>query len=66
MKENPNIIVTFLAEGISRIKINEPGNYNALSLKTTMNNLAIELNWKLNNYELVHGKYLADHKIIIN
>ncbi len=31
-----------------------------------MNNLTIELNWELNNYELVHGKYLADHKIIIN
>ena len=34
MEENPNIIVTFLAEGISRIKLNEPGNYNALSSKT--------------------------------
>ena len=33
MKENSNIIVTFLTEGISRIKINEPRNYNALSLK---------------------------------
>ena len=34
MKENPNIIVTFLTEGISRIKLNEPSNYNALSSKT--------------------------------
>ena len=34
MEENPNIIVKFLAEGISRIKLNEPGNYNALSSKT--------------------------------
>ena len=33
MKENPNITVTFLDEGISRIKINQPGNYNALSFK---------------------------------
>jgi enoyl-CoA hydratase/carnithine racemase len=34
MEENSNIIVKFLAEGISRIKLNEPGNYNALSSKT--------------------------------
>ena len=34
MEENPNIIVKFLAEGISRIKLNEPGNYNALSSRT--------------------------------
>jgi len=34
MKENPNIIVTFLAEGISRIKLNESSNYNALSSST--------------------------------
>ena len=34
MEENPNIIVKFLAEGISRIKLNEPGIYNALSSKT--------------------------------
>ena len=33
MKENPNIILTFLAEGVSRIKLNEPSNYNALSSK---------------------------------
>tara|TARA_Y100000590_G_scaffold341985_1_gene390341 strand:- start:967 stop:1755 length:789 start_codon:yes stop_codon:yes gene_type:complete len=31
MKEKPNIIVTFLAGGISRIKLNQPNNYNALS-----------------------------------
>ena len=34
MKENPNIIVTFLTEGISRIKLNDPSNYNALSSRT--------------------------------
>ena len=33
MKENANIILTFLDEGISRIKLNDPGNYNALSSK---------------------------------
>jgi len=33
MKENPNIILTFLDEGISRIKINDASNYNALSSK---------------------------------
>ena len=33
MKENPNIILTFLSEGISRIKLNDPSNYNALSSK---------------------------------
>jgi len=34
MKENSNIIVTLLTKGISRIKLNEPSNYNALSSKT--------------------------------
>jgi len=33
MKENSNIILTFLDEGISRIKINDRSNYNALSSK---------------------------------
>ena len=33
MKENSNIILTFLDDGISRIKINDPSNYNALSSK---------------------------------
>jgi len=33
MKENPNIILSFLPEGISRIKLNDPSNYNALSSK---------------------------------
>jgi len=33
MKENANIILTFLDEGISRIKINDTSNYNALSSK---------------------------------
>ena len=47
MKENPNIIVTFLAEGISRFIINEPGNYNALSLKNI--NSLIDIFKSLNN-----------------
>lgn len=34
MKENSNIIVTFLTKGISRIKLNNPSNYNALSSRT--------------------------------
>jgi len=33
MKENANIILTFLADGISRIKISDSSNYNALSSK---------------------------------
>ena len=33
MKNNPNIIVTSLEGGISRINMNEPGSYNALSSK---------------------------------
>ena len=33
MKENANIILTFLDDGISRIKINDSSNYNALSSK---------------------------------
>ena len=33
MKENSNIILSFLEEGISRIKINDTSNYNALSSK---------------------------------
>ena len=33
MKENSNIILSFLDEGISRIKINDTTNYNALSSK---------------------------------
>ena len=33
MKENPNIILTSLTEGISRIKIDDSSNYNALSSK---------------------------------
>ena len=32
-KENANIILTFLEDGISRIKINDSSNYNALSSK---------------------------------
>ena len=33
MKENTNIILTFLPDGISRITLNDPSNYNALSSK---------------------------------
>ena len=33
MKENPNIVLSFLPEGISRIKLNDSSNYNALSSK---------------------------------
>ena len=33
MKENSNIVLSFLDEGISRIKINDTTNYNALSSK---------------------------------
>jgi len=33
MKENSNIILSFLPEGISRIKLDDPSNYNALSSK---------------------------------
>ena len=33
MKENSNIILTFLDQGISRIKLHDPSNYNALSSK---------------------------------
>ena len=46
MKENPNIILTFLTEGISRIKINDPSNYNALSSKNI--NTLIDIFKKLN------------------
>ena len=31
-----------------------------------MNNLTIEINWELGNYELAYGKYLTDHTIKIN
>jgi len=33
MKENSNVILTFLSGGIARIKLNDQSNYNALSLK---------------------------------
>ena len=46
MKENPNIILSSLPEGISRIKLNDPSNYNALSLKNinTLINIFKSLN----------------------
>ncbi len=34
MKKYPNVIVTFLSGGISRIKLNDSSSYNALSAKT--------------------------------
>ena len=44
--KNPNIILTFLDEGISRIKINDTSNYNALSSKniTSLIDIFISLN----------------------
>jgi len=47
MKENSNIILTFLDEGISRIKINDKSNYNALSSKNI--NSLIDIFKSLNN-----------------
>ena len=47
MKENLNIILTFLDEGISRIKINATSNYNALSSKNI--NSLIDIFKSLNN-----------------
>ena len=46
MKENPNIILSSLPEGISRIKLNDPSNYNALSSKNinTLINIFKSLN----------------------
>ena len=46
MKENSNIIQTFMAGGIARIKINDPSNYNALSSKNI--NTLINIFKKLN------------------
>ena len=47
MKENTNISLTFQSEGISRIIINDPSNYNALSSKN-INSLILILK-RLNN-----------------
>ena len=47
MKENPNIVLSFLSEGISRIKLNDPTNYNALSSKNI--NSLINIFKSLNN-----------------
>ena len=47
MKENSNIILTFLDEGITRIKLNDPKNYNALSSKNI--NSLINIFKSLNN-----------------
>jgi len=47
MKENSNIILTFLEGGISRIKLNDPNNYNALSSKNI--NSLIDIFKRLNN-----------------
>ena len=46
MKENPNIILTFLTEGITRIKINDPSNYNALSSKNINSLINIFTNYE--------------------
>ena len=48
MKENANIVLTFLDEGISRIKLNDPGSYNALSSKNIKSLISIFKS--LNNY----------------
>ena len=53
MKENPNIILTFLTEGITRIKINDPSNYNALSSKNI--NSLINIFKSLNNDNKTKG-----------
>ena len=47
MKEALNIIVVSSINGISRIKLNEPGTYNALSSKTLK--LLINIFKSLNN-----------------
>ena len=47
MKVKSNIILTFLEEGISRIKISDPSNYNALSSKNI--NSLINIFKSLNN-----------------
>jgi len=47
MKENSNIILKFLDEGVSRIKINDTSNYNALSSKNI--NSLIHIFKSLNN-----------------
>jgi len=47
MKKNSNIILTFLGEGISRIVLNDPSTYNALSSKNI--NSLINIFKSLNN-----------------
>ena len=47
MNENSNIVLTFLEEGISRIKLNDPSSYNALSSKNI--NSLIDTFKSLNN-----------------
>jgi enoyl-CoA hydratase/carnithine racemase len=47
MKENPNITLTFLVDGVARIKMNDPSNYNALSSKNI--NSLIDIFKKLNS-----------------
>jgi len=34
MKKNENTVLSSTADGIARIKLNDPSNYNALSSKT--------------------------------
>ena len=47
MKDNPNINLICLADGITRIKMNDPSNYNALSSKNI--NSLIKIFKKLNS-----------------
>ena len=47
MKENTNITLTYLNDGIARIKMNDPSNYNALSSKNI--NSLIKIFKKLNS-----------------
>ena len=49
MKENSNISVNYLSEGISRIKINDPRNYNALSFKNINSLISIFKNLNKEN-----------------
>ena len=47
MKENTNITLTYLNDGIARIKMNDPSNYNALSSQNI--NSLIKIFKKLNS-----------------
>ena len=51
MKENTNITLTYLNDGIARIKMNDPSNYNALSSKNINSLIKIRI--------LTPNRYLA-------